>query len=62
MAKTKRFETVHEEKSLTEVTRVLRDRETGVCYLYQWIGTGGGLTVLVDRDGKPLVMDDQSQT
>lgn len=61
MAKEKRFKVVHEEKSLTEMTRILCDRETGVCYLYQWAGTGGGLTVLVDKDGKPVVMTEQTQ-
>ena len=60
MAKEKRFETVYEDKSLAESTRILRDRETGVCYLYQWSGTGGGLTVLVDREGKPVVMPEQT--
>ena len=31
------------------------DRETGVNYLYHSGGYGGGLTVLVDKDGKPIV-------
>ena len=31
------------------------DRETGVNYLFSQCGNGGGLTVLVDRDGKPIV-------
>ena len=30
------------------------DRETGVNYLYAW-GTGGGLTPLLDREGKPVI-------
>ena len=62
MTKEKRFEVVYEDKSLVESTRILRDRETGVCYLYQWSGFGGGLTVLVDKDGKPVVMTDQTRT
>ena len=33
---------------------VLRDRETGVQYLFVQVGYAGGLTVLVDADGKPL--------
>lgn len=36
-------------------TYVLIDRETGVNYLYANGGYGGGLTVLVDADGKPIV-------
>lgn len=62
MTKEKRFVAVHEEKTLTELTRIIRDNETGVCYLYQWAGTGGGLTVLVDKNGKPLVMDQPNKS
>ena len=31
------------------------DRETGVNYLWVASGYAGGLTVLLDRDGKPIV-------
>ena len=31
------------------------DRETGVNYFYHSGGYGGGLCVLVDREGKPIV-------
>lgn len=31
------------------------DRETGVNYLWMASDPGGGLTVLLDRDGKPVV-------
>ena len=31
------------------------DRKTGVNYLFTQSGYAGGLTVLVDRDGKPIV-------
>ena len=31
------------------------DRQTGVNYLLVASGNGGGLTVLLDRDGKPVV-------
>ena len=31
------------------------DRKTGVNYLFSSYGNAGGLTVLVDRDGKPIV-------
>ena len=36
-------------------TRVITDKETGVQYLFAFSGYGGGLTVLVDKDGKPLL-------
>ena len=31
------------------------DRETGVNYLFHASGYAGGLTPLLDRDGKPIV-------
>ena len=31
------------------------DKETGVNYLFHNGGYGGGLTVLLDKDGKPIV-------
>lgn len=31
------------------------DRETGVNYLWRATGYAGGLTVLLDRDGKPVI-------
>lgn len=31
------------------------DKETGVNYLFHASGYAGGLTVLLDRDGKPVV-------
>ena len=35
--------------------RVLVDRETGVNYLWTASGYAGGLTVLLDAEGKPVV-------
>lgn len=31
------------------------DTYTGVCYLWHQSGYSGGLTVLLDRDGKPVI-------
>ena len=31
------------------------DTQTGVNYFYRQNGTSGGLTVLLDRDGKPVI-------
>ena len=51
-----RFRVVHKEsRSLTTETKILQDRRTGVLYLWQVEANAGGLTVLVDRDGKPLI-------
>ena len=34
---------------------VIVDKETGVNYLYVHCGYGGGLTPLLDKEGKPIV-------
>ena len=31
------------------------DKETGVNYLYRQSGYSGGMTVLLDKDGKPVI-------
>ena len=36
-------------------TYILVDKQTGVNYLYASGGYGGGLTVLVDAQGNPIV-------
>ncbi|WP_288219940.1 DUF6440 family protein [uncultured Adlercreutzia sp.] len=39
--------------------RIITDNETGVQYLFVSDGDGqGGLTVLVDADGRPLIADE----
>ncbi|MBO5797814.1 MAG: xylan 1,4-beta-xylosidase [Clostridia bacterium] len=35
--------------------RILVDRVTGVNYLYYTLGNSGGLTPLLDANGKPVV-------
>ena len=58
MSKLERFEVVLKEgNSLTEAGQVmiLRDKETGVQYLWVKSGYAGGLTPLLDSDGKPLI-------
>ena len=41
--------------SIMTETVVIVDKETGVNYLYVCRGYGGGLTPLLDRDGKPII-------
>lgn len=58
MAKTdsERFvRTVKEGSDWTTKREVWIDRETGVNYLWVSSGYAGGLTPLLDRDGKPVV-------
>ena len=37
---------------------VIIDKETGVNYLYVCRGYGGGLTPLLDAEGKPIITKD----
>lgn len=50
----KRFEII-EKEGFMEGARIIVDTETGVQYLYVFSGYGGGVTPLLDRDGKPLI-------
>lgn len=53
--KEKRFINAYNQSTFTTGTDIIVDRETGVNYLYYTNGTGGGLTVLLDREGKPII-------
>ena len=53
--KDKRFIVTHTQGGFTLNATVLVDKETGVNYLYANSGYGGGLTVLVDAMGNPIV-------
>ena len=53
MSKEKRFEKVYSQTMGT--IEIWIDTETGVNYLYRQNGYAGGLTTLLDKDGKPVV-------
>ena len=53
--KEKRFLKIHSDSSFSGANEIWVDKETGVNYLYHSSGYSGGLTVLLDRDGKPIV-------
>ena len=53
MAKDKRFERVYSQSMGT--LEIWIDKQTGVNYLYRQSGYSGGMTVLLDKDGKPIV-------
>jgi len=40
---------------------VIVDRLTGICYLYNDNGSDGGMTVLLDTDGTPLLYEEAFQ-
>ena len=50
----KRFEKVYSQGAI-DVMEIWVDKETGVNYLYHFSGYTGGLTPLLDRDGKPVI-------
>ena len=53
MAKDKRFEKTYSQGAGS--VEIWVDKETGVNYLFRSSGYAGGLTVLLDKDGKPVV-------
>ncbi|MBE6775429.1 MAG: xylan 1,4-beta-xylosidase [Ruminococcaceae bacterium] len=56
MAKDKRFVVTEKEGSaFTNLIQVIVDKKTGVNYMYIQSGNSGGLTPLLDREGKPLI-------
>ena len=42
-------------QGISDVTQIWVDKETGVNYLFHAGGYAGGMTVLLDREGKPVV-------
>lgn len=42
-------------QGVMNLTEIWVDRETGVHYLYYASGYSGGLTVLLDAEGKPVI-------
>jgi hypothetical protein len=51
-----RFERIYKEGAFSgDGFEVWVDTETGVNYLWRATGYAGGLTVLLDRDGKPVI-------
>lgn len=52
-----RFKKVYRQ-GVIEVLEVWVDTDTGVNYLFKANGYAGGLTALLDKDGKPVVTHD----
>lgn len=49
-----RFEKVYSQGAVN-VTEIWVDKETGVNYMFHAAGYSGGLTPLLDREGKPII-------
>lgn len=53
MAKEKRFMKTYSQDMGS--TMIMVDKETGINYLFISSGYAGGLTVLLDKEGKPII-------
>ena len=49
-----RFEQIYSQ-GFSNITQIWVDKPTGVQYLWHASGYSGGLTPLLDRDGKPVI-------
>lgn len=54
MAKDQRFEKVYTQ-GMMDIMEIWVDRKTGVNYVFHQSGYAGGMTPLLDRDGKPVI-------
>ncbi|MBQ8297577.1 MAG: xylan 1,4-beta-xylosidase [Ruminococcus sp.] len=52
--KEERFVKIYSQ-GMANVSEIWVDKETGVNYFYHSSGYSGGLTPLLDRDGKPVI-------
>ncbi len=54
MAKNERFQKIYSQGAMN-VTEIWIDKETGVNYVFHQSGYAGGMTPLLDREGKPVI-------
>lgn len=54
MAKNERFKKIYTQGAMS-VIEIWVDKETGVNYVFHQAGYAGGMTPLLDSDGKPIV-------
>ena len=57
MAKEKRFKKTYSQGAGS--VEIWVDKETGVNYLFHASGYAGGLTVLLDKEGKPIITPEE---
>ena len=55
MARNKRFVWEKAQGGLLKQVNIIIDKETGVNYLFVQDGYAGGLSPLLDKDGKPVI-------
>ena len=51
-----RFEKIYSQ-GVANIMEIWADRETGIQYLFHASGYAGGMTPLLDKDGKPSIYD-----
>ena len=56
--KVERFKKVYNQDGFVEGVHIWVDTQTGVNYMFTHYGEAGGLTPLLDADGKPIVTID----
>ncbi len=54
MNKNERFEKVYSQGAVN-IMEIWIDKETGVNYVFHASGYSGGMTPLLDKDGKPII-------
>lgn len=54
MKQNERFEKVYTQGAVN-ITEIWVDKETGVNYIFHASGYAGGLTPLLDKEGKPII-------
>lgn len=54
MKQNERFEKVYTQGAVN-ITEIWVDKETGVNYIFHVSGYAGGLTPLLDKEGKPII-------
>ena len=62
MAKKQRRFAISNKEGALECAMIITDSETGVQYLFASSGYAGGLTLLVDKEGKPLLNKEYPQS
>ncbi len=56
MKKEERFVETYSQGKIDNI-KIFVDKETGVNYVFHHQGYAGGMTVLLDKDGKPIITD-----
>ena len=55
MEKYERFVKIYSQRKMGSPMEIWVDKETGVNYLFHQSGYAGGMTPLLDKDGKPVI-------